>query len=49
MDKIYKRELFSQIKPYLNSPEAIVVTGMRRTGKTFEVKLKARKQQFNKL
>jgi len=31
---IRKRLLFNQIKPYLNSPEAIIITGMRRTGKT---------------
>ena len=31
---IKKRRLFLEIEPYLNSPEAIVVTGMRRTGKT---------------
>jgi hypothetical protein len=31
---IKERRLFKQIEPYLLSPEAIVVTGMRRTGKT---------------
>lgn len=32
---MYKqRTLFKQIEPYLQSPEAIIVTGMRRTGKT---------------
>lgn len=31
---IKERELFSKIKNYLTSPEAIIVTGMRRTGKT---------------
>lgn len=31
---LIKRLLFKQIKPYFDSPEAIVVTGMRRTGKT---------------
>lgn len=29
-----KRELYNKIEPYLNSKEAIIVTGMRRTGKT---------------
>lgn len=28
------RLVFDQIKPYLDSPEAIILTGMRRTGKT---------------
>jgi predicted AAA+ superfamily ATPase len=32
---MYKqRTIFRQIEPYLQSPEAIIVTGMRRTGKT---------------
>ena len=31
---IIKRELYNKIKPYLNSKEAIIITGMRRTGKT---------------
>ncbi len=31
---IVKRELYSEIEPYIHSPEAIVITGMRRTGKT---------------
>ena len=31
---IIKRDLYNQIKPYLRSEEAIVITGMRRTGKT---------------
>ena len=31
---IIKRELYNKIKPHLNSKEAIIVTGMRRTGKT---------------
>lgn len=31
---IKPRTLFNEIQPYLNSPEAIIVTGMRRTGKT---------------
>ena len=35
MNKIYPRELYLKIKPYLASAQAIVVTGIRRTGKTF--------------
>ena len=31
---IIQRNLYQKIEPYLDSPEAIVVTGMRRTGKT---------------
>lgn len=31
---IIKRELFSKIEPYLDSEEAIIITGMRRVGKT---------------
>ena len=31
---IIRRLLYKKIEPYLNSPEAIVVTGMRRVGKT---------------
>ena len=31
---IKARSLFEKIEPYLESPEAIIVTGMRRTGKT---------------
>lgn len=31
---MFKRELFTEITPYLDSPEAIVVTGMRQVGKT---------------
>ncbi|MFH1846187.1 MAG: ATP-binding protein [Candidatus Omnitrophota bacterium] len=31
---IIERELYSKIKLYLKSPEAIIVTGMRRVGKT---------------
>ncbi len=31
---IKHRVLFDQVAPYLDSPEAIVITGMRRTGKT---------------
>ena len=35
MDKIYPRDLWLEIKAYLESPQAIVVTGIRRSGKTF--------------
>jgi hypothetical protein len=35
MTKIYPRELLTKIKPYLSSPQAIVITGIRRSGKTF--------------
>lgn len=31
---IIEREIYLRIKPLINSPEAIVITGMRRTGKT---------------
>lgn len=31
---IIERELFQKIKPHFDSPEAIIITGMRRTGKT---------------
>jgi len=31
---IIERDLYLKIKPYLKSPEAIIVTGMRRVGKT---------------
>jgi predicted AAA+ superfamily ATPase len=31
---IVKRSLFRSIDPYIESPEAIIVSGMRRTGKT---------------
>ncbi len=31
---IKNRELFGEIKPYFDSKEAVIVTGMRRTGKT---------------
>ena len=34
MDKFFKRELYDEIKPLVNEPQAIVVTGMRRSGKT---------------
>jgi len=32
--KVKEREIFSKIRPYFDSPEAIIITGMRRTGKT---------------
>ncbi len=35
MEKIFRRSLYRKIEPYLKNPEAIVVTGMRRCGKTF--------------
>ena len=31
---IRHRQLYNEIKPYLESTEAVIVTGMRRTGKT---------------
>ncbi len=31
---IFPRSVFNDIKPYLQSPEAVILTGMRRTGKT---------------
>lgn len=31
---VIKRDVYKEIEPYLDSPEAIVITGMRRTGKT---------------
>jgi len=31
---IIERSLYKNIEPYFNSPEAIIITGMRRTGKT---------------
>ena len=31
---IFQRFVFNDIKPYLQSPEAVILTGMRRTGKT---------------
>ena len=31
---LIERLLYKQIKPHFNSPEAIIITGMRRTGKT---------------
>lgn len=33
--KIYPRDLWKQIKPLISSSQAIVVTGIRRSGKTF--------------
>ena len=34
MSDIKPRLILEKIKPYFNSPEAIIITGMRRTGKT---------------
>jgi len=34
MQEVIKREILVKIKPFYNSPEAIIITGMRRTGKT---------------
>jgi len=31
---IIKRDIFKRIEPFVNSQEAIIITGMRRTGKT---------------
>jgi predicted AAA+ superfamily ATPase len=31
---IYPRVIFDEVKNYLDSPEALIITGMRRTGKT---------------
>jgi len=31
---IYPRVLFDEVKNHLDSPEALIITGMRRTGKT---------------
>jgi len=31
---LIERLLYKQVKPYFDSPEAIIITGMRRTGKT---------------
>jgi len=31
---IWPRLIFEKIKAYFGSPEAIIITGMRRTGKT---------------
>lgn len=31
---VIQRDIWKEIEPYMDSPEAIVVTGMRRTGKT---------------
>jgi predicted AAA+ superfamily ATPase len=39
MFMIRTRSVFDQIRKYLDSPEAIIVTGMRRTGKTTLLKL----------
>lgn len=34
MQKIYPRQIWQEIKPFLTSPQAIVITGIRRSGKT---------------
>jgi len=31
---IIQRDIYKEVEPYLDSPEALVITGMRRTGKT---------------
>ena len=31
---VIEREIYSKIKPVIKSAEAIIITGMRRTGKT---------------
>ncbi len=31
---IYQRTILDEIKHYINTPEAVIITGMRRTGKT---------------
>lgn len=31
---IIQRDIYKEIEPYFDSPEAMVITGMRRTGKT---------------
>jgi len=31
---IIEREIYTKIKPVINSPEAVIITGMRRVGKT---------------
>jgi len=31
---IYPRTIYNDIEKYLNTPEAVILTGMRRTGKT---------------
>ena len=31
---IFPRNVLKEIKQYLQSPEAVILTGMRRTGKT---------------
>ena len=35
MEKIFRRSLYRKIEPYLKKPEAIIITGMRRCGKTY--------------
>jgi len=36
--EIKKRDIFQKIRPYYETPEAIIITGMRRTGKTTVLK-----------
>lgn len=36
---IFPRTVLYKIKPYLDSTEAVIITGMRRTGKTTLLKL----------
>jgi predicted AAA+ superfamily ATPase len=38
MIQIYPRKLLKEVLSYLNSPQAIVITGIRRSGKTFLLK-----------
>jgi predicted AAA+ superfamily ATPase len=47
---VIERDISSEITPYLDSPEAIVITGMRRTGKTTLLRsLYERTDSHNKL
>jgi len=36
--EIKRRNIFKTIEPYYETPEAIIITGMRRTGKTTVLK-----------
>lgn len=49
MVKIYPRNLWRKIKPYLSSPQAIVITGIRRCGKTFLLRYIFNKTSENKI
>ncbi len=31
---IFQRTILDEIRPWLKTPEAVIITGMRRTGKT---------------